>query len=164
MRARLDFLAFACCLMTSVNALSGENVKNHRTIATDFRGVPLLCGSDHLQVTASASQMSPSAKPHPPPPPTVLPSGMRAWECVPSVIRADGVDSFCLEVDVNGIVSNVVLTLTSDYLRFVSGINTQNLRDDGLNGDRVAGDRIFTSEWVVFTNRYLLPANLFYDT
>jgi hypothetical protein len=89
---------------------------------------------------------------------------MRAWECVPSVIRADGVDSFRLEEDVNGAVSNVVLGLVGSYLQFVTGTNTQNLRDDGLNGDRVAGDHIFTSERIVYGPTIYFPANMFYDS
>jgi hypothetical protein len=140
-----------------------KNIPANRIIDTDFRGIPILCGLDDSVIAGGIGQVSAKTKPPPPPPPTVLPAGMRSWECVPSVIRADGVDSFRLEVDVNGVVSNVVLTLTSDYLKFVSGTNTQNLRDDGLNGDRVAGDHILTSERIIFSSAYALPSHLFYD-
>ncbi|MGZ5569035.1 MAG: hypothetical protein ACXWKG_18655, partial [Limisphaerales bacterium] len=143
---------------------TNQHIPHERILSTDHRGILVLCGGTQSISSAESSQLTPAAKPSPPPPPTVLPTGMRAWACVPSVLRADGLDSFRLEVDVNGAVSNVVLTLTSDFLQFVSGTNTQNLHDDGLNGDRVAADKIFTSEQIIFKSIWSLPANMFYDT
>ena len=148
------------------NLFSQARIPVEKIIGTDSQGIPVLCGSDDSQAVASPLQISPLGKPPLPPPPTVLPSGMRSWECVPSVIRADGVDFFRLEVDVNGVVSDVVLTLAAGtaYLNFASGPLTQNLHDDGLNGDRIAGDRIFTSERIIYSPTTQFPQNFFYDS
>src|SRR4051812_15004065 len=66
-----------------------ESLPAERNIGRDFRGIPILCGSNDSGKVVSVLQVSPQGKPPPPPPPTVLPAGMRSWECVPSVIRAD---------------------------------------------------------------------------
>jgi cadherin domain-containing protein len=72
------------------------------------------------------------------------PSGQRAWETVPNAIRADGAESFRVEVDLHGEVRSV--TLSPWLSQFVGpGTENQALRDDGLEGDRVAGDFIYTS-------------------
>jgi hypothetical protein len=143
------------------STLSKQGISADRILEVDHRGIPVLCGTEG----EADFKVTQQAKPQPPPPSSVLLPGMRSWECVPSVIRADGIDSFRVEVDVNGFVSNVVLTLAvgTEYLTFANGPLTQNLRDDGLNGDRVAGDHIYTSERMIFTNRFSLPSNLYYD-
>src|SRR6185436_17552653 len=71
-----------------------------------------------------------------------LPPGTRGWESVPGVIRNDGIESFRLEVDVNGPVTSVTFDGTGPYL---IPPPSADLRDDGLDGDRVAGDFVFTS-------------------
>jgi hypothetical protein len=72
------------------------------------------------------------------------PSGERGWESIPNVIRMDGVDSFSVEVDVGGAVKAVTLDPFGVYL-VAPNAGTVVLHDDGLNGDRVAGDFIYTS-------------------
>jgi len=74
------------------------------------------------------------------------------------------VETFRLEVDVNGTVSQVLLRLTSSLLSFTAGTNVQTLRDDGLNGDRVAGDHIFTSERIRYNGAYPIPNNLYWNS
>jgi hypothetical protein len=87
-----------------------------------------------------------------------LPSGFRAWECVPSVILNDGIDSFRLEVDVNGTVGNVLWAgLSGTSVATESGTNTVWLRDDGLAEDRVAGDGVYTSERCRYRTSYQFP-------
>ena len=71
------------------------------------------------------------------------------WETVPGVIRNDGIDTFRLEVNVNGAVSNVVMEVWPGIVS-QSGQTSLTLRDDGLQGDRVAHDFIYTSELLRF--------------
>lgn len=73
-----------------------------------------------------------------------LPAGTRGWECVPGVVRSDGVESFRVEVDVNGTVQAVRLTAIT-VLIVGPGPEPVALRDDGLGPDRVAGDRVWTA-------------------
>jgi hypothetical protein len=73
-----------------------------------------------------------------------LPAGTRSWECIPSVIRSDGVASFRVEVDVNGPVNGVTMDQITELL-VAPGPAPITLRDDGTGGDRVAGDAVFTS-------------------
>ncbi len=72
-----------------------------------------------------------------------LPPGTRGWECIPGVIRATGRDSFRLEVDTNGPVQSVVLTLWPGLLGPASGLVP--LHDDGIAPDTAAGDFVFTA-------------------
>jgi len=135
-----------------------------KSLGTDQDGIIRLCGPGDSGNAAVSQQVTPTGKPPPPPPPpTVLPAGMRSWECVPGVIRDDGVDSFRLEVDANGVVGQVILSLAPGSLAFVSGTNSQNLHDDGLNGDRIAGDRIFTSERIRYNGSSPFGGNLYGD-
>ena len=111
---------------------------------------PAVCGVGRLQVTASAQFVSSAKKPPPPPPPPpVLPNGMRMWETIPGVIRNNGTDTCRVEVNVNGAVSNVAMQVAEMFLS-ESGQTNITLHDDGLNGDRVAGDDIYTSELIRF--------------
>jgi hypothetical protein len=87
---------------------------------------------------------------------------MRCWECVPGVIRDDGVDSFRLEVDANGVVGQVILSLAAGNLAFVSGTNSQNLRDDGLNGDRIAAIELGERDQSVRKSRRHLDIQRFF--
>jgi hypothetical protein len=87
------------------------------------------------------------------------------WETVPGVIRNDGVDAFRLEVNANGTVGGVALEVWPPILS-QSGQTNLVLRDDGLQGDRLTGDHIFTSEPLRFdTNQPWLHAPYYaYDT
>jgi hypothetical protein len=73
-----------------------------------------------------------------------LPSGTRGWECVPGVIRNDGLDTFRLEVDCNGPVAGVTMNYVSPRL-IPPGPGPVEFRDDGTGGDAVAGDFVFTA-------------------
>ena len=71
-------------------------------------------------------------------------TGQRGLETVPNAIRADGVEAFRVEVDLHGEVRAAVLELAGNpFLTPASG--TMPLRDDGQEGDRLAGDFVYTS-------------------
>ena len=72
--------------------------------------------------------------------------GHRGWESIPNAIRTDGLETFQLEVDAGGAVAAVLLdTTTTSHFLIPPSSGTLPLRDDGLEGDRVAGDFIYTS-------------------
>jgi hypothetical protein len=84
------------------------------------------------------------------------------WETIPGVIRNSGTDACRVEVNVNGTVSNVMMRISD---RFVSdsGLTNVTLRDDGLQGDRISGDSIFTSETIRYNTNYSSPEPAFYE-
>jgi len=102
--------------------LSTQGISAGRVMGIDARGIPLVCGTVAVDT---------------------LEAGRRSWECIPSVIRADGIDAFYLEVNANGPVNGVtipdpVACLVPPYA------GPLVLLDNGTAGDRVAGDRIYT--------------------
>jgi len=112
------------------------------------QSLPMRCG---LEMPAAYALPSPSSE---------LPAGTRSWECIPGVIRSDGVESFRVEVDVNGPVNGVTMDQITELLVPPSPAPV-TLRDDGLGGDRVAGDSIFTSG--PFTYKTAIPLPPFYQ-
>jgi hypothetical protein len=72
------------------------------------------------------------------------PTWQRGWETVPNAIRTDGVESFHVEVNTHGDVASVTLAPWDTRL-IPPSAGVVPLRDDGQNGDRVAGDFIYTS-------------------
>ena len=76
---------------------------------------------------------------------TALPTNTQAWESVPGVIRADGVETFRVEVEVPRAVNGVTIDLFPGAPLLPSNSGTITLVDDGQNGDRVAHDGIYTS-------------------
>lgn len=127
--------------------------------------IPIVCGSGNQQVTASAQFVSSAKKPPPPPPPIpVLPVGMRMWQTIPGVIRNNGTDTCRVELNGNGAISNAIISMGWFFLS-ESGQTSISLHDDGSNGDRVAGDGIFTSELIRFNTNHIsdFPANYEYD-
>ena len=84
--------------------------------------------------------------------------GHRGWQTTSNAIRTDGVDSFRLEVDTGGDVNGVVLdTATMSQLLIAPGTGRIALYDDGLNGDRVAGDSVYTSGEFRYNTSQPLP-------
>jgi hypothetical protein len=73
------------------------------------------------------------------------------------VIRDDGVDSFHLEVNTNGPVSRVRLDLLSPGRFTTPGASPIVLHDDGVDGDRVASDSIFTTGPFRLDPSYAVP-------
>jgi hypothetical protein len=122
---------------TLLQALKQQNVPEEAVMGIDRAGVPMVCGTG-FNLPPAPDRIGKS---------DVLPAGVRSWECIPSVIRNDGTDWFRLEVDVNGPVSGVLWRgIQEYYITSESGTNFLWLRDDGLGGDRIARDYIYTSE------------------
>jgi len=99
--------------------------------------------------------------------PSVLPDGVshdtlsrggafRVWEPVPSVIRADGIDAFRLEVTVEAPMASVTLGDVSTFLITPEALPVP-LRDDGLGEDRQAGDLVYTSGLFRYDTDVALP-------
>jgi hypothetical protein len=146
---------------TLLQNLDAQGVSIEAIRGVDSDGIPIVCGTGLERSDVSA------AKPPPPPPspPTgELPSGIRSWECVPSVIRSDGVDTFRVEVDVNGSVAAVFLQNGGGRVQFVSGASTESMRDDGLLGDRKAGDNVFTSSLLCYNTNIPMLEFLYFET
>ncbi len=138
--------------------LLAESVSPSGVLGLDPGGIPRLCG---VGITGQGNA-APEATAVPA---GAVPAGMRSWEPVPGIIRNDGIESFRLEVDANGPVSRVVWQGEPYYFQFLSGTSAPHeLRDDGLNGDRVAGDYIFTSEPLRFNTNIIMPAFLYRDS
>jgi hypothetical protein len=164
-------LAAADPIFQRVNELSvlrEQGVAPRQIIGLDRRGVPMVCGTSGTIDSGSVAAMGEEAARRPPPPdlpPPVLPVGTRMWETIPGVVRNNGIDTFRLEVNANGPVSNVTMEVWSPTIA-ESGAPIITLRDDGLNGDRIAGDYIYTSELLRFDTRWagLEPRFYNYDT
>ena len=88
------------------------------------------------------------------------PTGLRGWESVPNAVLMDGSDSFHVEVNVGGAVKAVTLDPYSIYLVPPSA-GTVVLHDDGLNGDRVAGDFIYTSGAFRYDTSKTMPSDFY---
>ncbi|HVF77541.1 MAG TPA: hypothetical protein VNA28_04540 [Solirubrobacteraceae bacterium] len=71
----------------------------------------------------------------------VVPAGYRGWETVPGVIRADGQDSFRLEVTVNAPVRRVWLEHVYGHWEPFQ----RELQDDGQGADRLAQDGVYST-------------------
>lgn len=121
----------------------GQELVESAIVGIDENGFPMICGTENPQAEMeslgdSLTEEVLSA--------TGLDAGQRGWECIPGVIRNDGVDGFMLEVDTNGPVNDVTLVNSGKFT--VPGQSNSDvpvpLHDDGLNGDRVAGDEVFT--------------------
>jgi hypothetical protein len=87
-----------------------------------------------------------------------LPAGTRGWECIPGAIRTDGVESFRIEVDVNGPVQRVWMDNFAGNL-VVPGAASLDLKDDGLGADQFAGDNVFTAGPFKYNTTWVLPSN-----
>lgn len=87
------------------------------------------------------------------------PSGHRSMESVPNAIRSDGVEAFRVEIDTHGEVAAVTLDVSGGFdIYFTTpGSGSLALRDDGLEGDRVAGDFIYTSGEIRFDTTKPFP-------
>ena len=96
---------------------------------------------------------------------SALPTETMTWESVPGVILNNGTDAFRLEITVNRPVRTVELQVWTPLIAD-SGQGVVALHDDGQNGDRTAGDWVFTSELLRFDTRqqWQHPANYQHDT
>ncbi len=141
-----------------MQALLAQGVPAERVLGVDPNGVPVLCGTDAVTNLSKSKAASPANQP-----PDPLPPNSRAWECIPCVVRFDGVDSFRLEVNANGPVNAVRLQVPPSLIPSSGGAQ-QTLRDDGQGGDRVAGDFVFTSVSMVINTNWPMAEFLLRDT
>lgn len=119
-----------------VQTLLDQGVSPGQILGSGPNGIPLVCGTTKRPIRPSGAE-SPVL-------PDILPPGTRGWECIPGVIRDDGVETFWLEVDANGDVARVTLQDVCSCL-IPPEAPPFDLHDDGLAGDRVAGDSVFTA-------------------
>ncbi|MCW5979064.1 MAG: hypothetical protein KIT09_13365 [Bryobacteraceae bacterium] len=155
--AALVLLAPAADLLQSradtlVHALTEQGVGPERILGIDPNGIPIVCGTQE----PGTPQMLPGLQA------AQLPAGVRGWETIPGVIRNDGVETFRLEVDVNGPVTGVRLTQFSLSI-LMPQPSPVELRDDGLGADRVAGDFIYTAGPFRYDTRYAAQEFYMYD-
>ena len=125
-----------------VAALERSGFSADAVLGADAAGLPLVCGTAEGLLPpelAAAAALQPAEAG-----PGGLPLGRRGWESIPGVIRNDGVETFVVEIDVNGPVTRVTLDGISPFLVPPASPSVE-LRDDGQGGDRVAGDRVYTS-------------------
>lgn len=108
-------------------------------IAVDPAGIPVICrhapATEKERTTASMSGVATLSS---------SPTGTRSWECVPGVIRDNGEDTFHIEVTAETSITAIRLDTLSPKL-LASGVLPLAFRDDGLEGDRTAGDSVWTS-------------------
>jgi hypothetical protein len=139
---------------THLLLLAQQGVSQASVVGVDADGVPRVCGTG-LETSANLVSGGTNAALN------LLPAGMRSWECIPNVIRNDGIESFRVEVDANGPANRVTFEVRTNFFISQSGSNTVTLRDDGLSGDRVAGDYVFISEPI--RHRILSPPPIYRD-
>jgi hypothetical protein len=131
-----------------VQLLLDQGVSQTQILGIDQDGIPLVCG------TAVEGTLPTNASP---PRGGGLPGGTRGWESIPGVIRDDGLETFRVEVDVNGDVAGVTMSGITVYLVPPQAPPVE-LRDDGLGEDRVAGDFVFTSGLFQYDTSVAMPA------
>ncbi|THB69162.1 MAG: DUF5011 domain-containing protein [Gammaproteobacteria bacterium] len=98
-----------------------------------------------------------------------LPENTLKWEVIPSAIRADGNDSFVIEVYSPQTVSTIQLNKMptdindGDYVKPKSGyfFTSIALKDDGTGADRIAGDSIYTAGPFVYDTSKAFPVDGF---
>lgn len=129
--------ALSCALVAGALALSTSLVSSPAVAAQGLdhvvRDVPRLDGQPVISHAADAGPVTARS--------AAVPAGYRGWETVPSVIRANGQDSFRLEVTVDAPVRRVRLDRVNTYL----GPSQRELHDDGLGADRVAQDSVYST-------------------
>jgi len=124
-------------LVLALSLLASQSQAELRDVVqVDSQGIPVRCVSP-LASAANLEPLSPLSA-------AALPAGTRGWECIPGVIRGDGVETFRLEVDVNGAATAVRLTGLPVYLIGPAPAPIA-LHDDGLAPDLVAGDGVWSA-------------------
>lgn len=155
---------FGLCFAASLACAAEDESRDDPGIAPgQIRPFLLICGNEN-PVTFQANNLPREELPALDSAAS-LPAATRMWETVPGVILNDGIGTFRLEVNVNAIVNSVRLETWPAVLS-QSGQTNINLRDDGLEGDRIKHDFVYTSELLAFnTNQPWLHAPYYaYDT
>lgn len=131
---------------TLIQTLLEQGVSPAQILGVDSNGIPVVCGTTDDSIRLSPQQAESNG----------LPLGSRGWEVIPAVIRDDGLETFRVEVDVNGPVASVTIDAVSPFFE-PPETPPIGLRDDGLDGDRIAGDFVFTSGPFRFNTARTMP-------
>src|SRR5437899_176110 len=132
----LALLCFGLPLAHSDSGLAaGDEATSADIIDYDSQGIPRLCSAGAVGSSSSSSTLArklASAEV------ATLSSNYCSWECIPSVIRGDGIEKFRFEVALPGqSVSRLTLHLRT-YLRGASTNTDIHLLDNGVAPDRLA--------------------------
>ena len=122
------------CAEDFLKKIEELGVSPARIIGLDDSGVPRVCGTGVVEAPSSSKRRSKG-----------LQLETRSYETIPGVIRDDGVESFRVEVHVNGSVSRVVMRNLGSPGLVPPEDPPFDLEDDGTGEDRVAGDGIYTT-------------------
>ena len=131
-----------------VAVLLNQGLSPAQVLGTDANGIPLVCATTGVDLGTPGAEPKARADD--------LTADTRAWESTPGVIRNDGLDTFRLQVNANGEVTRVTLDNISHYL-VPPETPPFDLRDDGQNGDRIAGDHVFTSGMFRYDTAVSMP-------
>ena len=127
-----------------LNALKNQGVSENAILGFDRNEVPQICL--HEEPRSDTKGINGSYK---------------GWDVIPSVIRDNGEDSFRVIVNMRRPVKSVVLQNIGVLL--VPNKQDVVLNDEGINGDAVAGDFLYTSGEFVFDTSRALPQYWEYD-
>lgn len=122
--------------------LSAQGISADPLLGFDTDGIPMICGTINDDLYGKPQEVNLVET--------------RGWETIPNVIRADGVDTFVLEVDVNSPATSVSLEGVGGFL-IPPESGPITLRDDGQGMDRIAGDFVFTAGSFRFNPSAQLP-------
>lgn len=107
-------------------------------LGLDSRGIPTLC-AEEMSVPKFPAEPGTRA----------LPAGTRSWAAIPSVVFADGMDTFDVEVNANGAVLGVTIDVPTLIILGPGQVHGDPtvlpMLDDGQGADRVAGDFVFSA-------------------
>ncbi len=137
-----------------LHVLRGANITPGQILGIDNSGIPLVCGTSGQTSESLACRAQDNG--------ITVSQDTRTWECIPGVIRDDGVDTFRLEVRVDNEITRVTLDNISFYLIF-DGAEPLDLRDDGLGADVVAGDSVFTAGPFRYNTELSMPQHYMHD-
>ena len=140
----------------SIQRVLEQGLEPGQILGIDQDGIPVVCGyAGDIEPATMAGESTRLG---------ALPSQTRGWETIPNVIRTDGLETFRLEVNVNGPVNNVILEADFWYYSMIPPTTSPvSLHDDGLGEDRIAGDYIYTAGPFRFNTSETLPDFYGYD-
>ena len=106
--------------------LEMEDFRRSDLLGVDRNGVPMLCGVGDNGLAAPLSQNN---------------ELRQQWEVIPSVLRADSSEPIYIYVQPNREAQRVRLVLPTSDIQMPDDLD---FHDDGLNGDAVEGDGVYT--------------------
>lgn len=131
-----------------IHRLLEQGIRREQILGIESLGVPRVCGTGMIDQQQSY-RMTQTAG-------SSLPPDTRGWECIPGVIRNDGVESFIVEVNVNRSINQ--MTIDSISGKLVSPLELPIvLYDDGLGVDRISNDGVYTVGPFIYKISFPLP-------